>query len=111
LRRERGRRQIAAVYEVLNSWRDSTERAATWWRTVPDTAARAPYAPGKWSTKEVVGHLIDSAANNHQRFVRAQWTDDLLCPTYAQDEWVRTQRYQEAPWPDLVELFRTYNRH
>lgn len=97
--------------DALETWRDTTERAAAWLRTVPDAAARIPYAPGKWSTKEVVGHSVDSAANNHQRFVRAQWSDDLLCPTYAQDEWVRTQRYLEAPWPELAELFGMYNQH
>jgi hypothetical protein len=30
-------------------------------------------APDKWSKKEILGHLIDSAANNHQRFIRAQY--------------------------------------
>ena len=51
--------------------------------------------PGKWSRKEIVGHLIDSASNNHQRFVRAQDSDDLICPTYDQDAFVRVQRYAE----------------
>jgi hypothetical protein len=75
-----------------------------------ETAARRP-APGKWSPKEIVGHLIDSAANNHQRFVRAQFQDDLVFPGYAQDNWVAAQRYQDAPWHDLVTLWRAYNRH
>ena len=67
--------------------------------------------PGKWSPKEVLGHLIDSAANNHQRFVRAQFTDDLVFPGYAQDDWVRVQRYQEAPWEELIRLLKAYNLH
>ena len=50
----------------------------------PDVAAWRP-APGRWSAKELVGHLIDSASNNHQRFVRARWQDDLVFPGYAQD--------------------------
>ena len=75
-----------------------------------DAAARRP-APGKWSPKEIIGHLIDSAANNHQRFVRAQFQDDLVFPGYAQDEWVAAQRYQDAPWGELLELWRAYNRH
>ena len=37
-----------------------------------DAEAAGVPAPGRWAKKEVVGHLIDSAANNHQRFVRAQ---------------------------------------
>lgn len=68
-------------------------------------------APGKWSAKEIVGHLIDSASNNHQRFVRAQFQDDLIFPGYDQDAWVVAQGYQEASWPDLVALWRTFNLH
>jgi hypothetical protein len=75
-----------------------------------EAAARRP-GPGKWSPKEIIGHLIDSAANNHQRFVRAQLHDDLLFPGYAQDAWVAVQRYQDAPWLELLTLWRAYNLH
>jgi hypothetical protein len=73
-------------------------------------AARRP-APGRWSRKEIVGHLIDSAFNNHQRFVRAQLQEALVFPGYEQDDWVRVQRYQERPWRELVELWRALNLH
>ena len=73
-------------------------------------SARHP-APGKWSPREVLGHLIDSASNNHQRFVRAQFQDDLVFLGYDQDAWVRLQRYQESPWVDLVALWRAFNSH
>lgn len=73
-----------------------------------DDAAR-PRAPGKWSRKEIIGHLIDSASINHQRFVRAQFTNDLIGPTYDQDAWVRVQRYGEAPWSELVSLWTLMN--
>jgi hypothetical protein len=49
-------------------------------------------APGKWCPREVIGHLIDSASNNHQRFVRAQFQDDLVFSGYEQDAWVSVQR-------------------
>ena len=75
----------------------------------PDAVERRP-AKGGWSAKEVLGHLIDSAAVNHQRFVRAQW-QDLVFAAYAQDDWVEAQKYQEAPWIELVALWREYNRH
>jgi hypothetical protein len=75
----------------------------------PDAVERRP-AAGGWSAKEVLGHLIDSAAVNHQRFVRAPW-QDLVFPGYAQDDWVAAQQYQSAPWPELVALWREYNRH
>src|SRR5437867_285744 len=70
-----------------------------------------PPAPGKWSPKEVIGHLIDSASNNHQRFVRAQFMDDLVFLGYEQQAWVAAQRYQAAPWSDLVGLWRLLNLH
>jgi len=75
-----------------------------------ETSASSP-APGKWCPREVIGHLIDSAANNHQRFVRACFQDDLVFPGYEQDDWVSVQRYREAPWRELVELWRLYNLH
>ena len=68
-------------------------------------------APGRWSAQEIVGHLIDSATNNHRRFVLAMQQDDLVFPGYAQDAWVALQHYQEAPWTELVTLWRELNRH
>jgi DinB superfamily len=73
--------------------------------------AAAPLRPGKWSPCEIVGHLIDSASNNHRRFVSARWKDDLVFDGYAQDQWVDAQRYREAPWADLVMLWSHFNRH
>jgi hypothetical protein len=73
-------------------------------------AARRP-APDAWSPKEVVGHLIDSAANNHQRFVRAQQADALTMPGYEQNHWVAAQGYQDADWSHLVALWTHLNLH
>jgi hypothetical protein len=75
-----------------------------------ERSARRP-APGKWSPREIVGHLVDSASNNHQRFVRAQSQADLVFLGYEQDAWVAAQRYQEAPWRELVTLWAHFNRH
>ena len=73
-------------------------------------SARYP-APGKWSPREVIGHLIDSASNNHQRFVRARFQNDLVLVGYDQDGWVSLQQYQEEPWTELVTLWRAFNVH
>jgi hypothetical protein len=59
----------------------------------------------------VIGHLIDSAANNHRRFVLAQRSDDLLFDGYDQELWIAVQPYQESSWADLVTLWSGYNRH
>lgn len=75
-----------------------------------DVAAETP-APGKWSRKEILGHLVDSAANNHQRFVRAGYNAAAEFPAYSQNDWVRIQQYGESDWKELVDLWSAYNRH
>ena len=76
----------------------------------PVRTAQRP-AAGGWCAREVVGHLIDSACNNHRRFVVGQWSPDLVFTGYEQEEWVSAQRYRDLPWDDLVSLWSAYNRH
>ena len=78
---------------------------------IPEAASELRPAPGKWSKKEIIGHLIDSASNNHQRFVRAQEKPPLAFPGYTQNFWVDSQNYQSEPWKTLVALWTTYNTH
>jgi len=73
-----------------------------------DTSKRP--TPGKWSKKEILGHLMDSANNNHQRFVRASIQGNLTFPGYEQDKLVDLQRFSEMDWGFLVELWTAYNR-
>ncbi len=67
--------------------------------------------PGGWSRKQVLGHLIDSASNNHQRFVRAMLQPSLDFPPYDQDGNVRVQAVHLAEWSLLVSLWAAYNRY
>lgn len=76
----------------------------------PDAAMERP-ALGKWSRKEILGHLVDSASNNHQRFVRAQEGAEMRGPGYAQDHWVAAQGYQGRDWQELIALWEAYNLH
>ena len=68
-------------------------------------------APTRWSKKEILGHLVDSACNNHQRFVRAQLEGRLRFPGYEQEGWARCQDYADADWSLLLRLWRDYNLH
>ncbi|HEX6182598.1 MAG TPA: DinB family protein [Pyrinomonadaceae bacterium] len=97
--------------DVLEDFGRTVEEASARLLSMSDAEAAARPAEGKWSAKEVIGHLIDSATNNHQRFVRAQFKDDLVFDGYAQEDWVRAQGYQDEPWPLLVNLWRFYNLH
>ncbi|HYV99466.1 MAG TPA: DinB family protein [Gemmatimonadaceae bacterium] len=85
-------------------------------RGMSDADASQPTVLGKWSRKEILGHLVDSAANNVQRFVRAQipahlTNGMLVTPGYEQDEWVRTAAYQSRTWEEIIELWIALNRH
>ena len=66
--------------------------------------------PAKWSKKEILGHLVDSAQNNIRRFIVAQYEDEPVIH-YAQDEWVNCSDYQHYPTRDLVVLWTLLNRH
>jgi DinB superfamily len=67
-------------------------------------------APGKWSKKEILGHLVDSAANNHQRFVRGR-VENVPTIAYDGDAWVSAQQYQQQDRQLILLLWETYNRH
>lgn len=72
-------------------------------------AAQAP-RPGAWSPKQELGHLIDSAVNNHVRFAGAAIAGSYNGPGYAQDAWVELHGYQSMPWLELIDLWYDHNR-
>jgi hypothetical protein len=66
---------------------------------------------GGWCARQILGHLIDSACNNHRRFVLGQSSDLAKYDGYEQNAWVARQHYDKVPWRDLVTLWAAYNRH
>jgi len=80
-------------------------------RTIDAERVGLKKKPDVWSIKEILGHLIDSASNNHQRFVRAQLANELTFPDYQQNGWVASQDYQARPWSELIDFWVLYNRH
>lgn len=78
---------------------------------IPESETLRPVLPGGWSRKQLLGHLIDSASNNHQRFVRAMLQPSLDFPAYDQEGNVRVQAVQQAEWSLLVSLWSAYNRY
>jgi hypothetical protein len=89
--------------------RESIDAAYPRLTAISDSDAAIPPAPGKWSPKQVIGHLIDSASNNHGRFVRANFTEDLMFAGYDQEKWVALGDYASAPWTSLLSLWREFN--
>jgi hypothetical protein len=95
--------------ELASALTSIVEAAAARMLTIADDVAGKPRAAGKWSRKQIVGHLIDSAVNNQARFVRAQMQQDLVFDGYDQEAWVRVQRYEQQPWVELVRAWQVYN--
>jgi len=100
-----------SYHQFLADFRETIVSAATRLRDIPEEQVRRRRSPEDWALIEILGHLIDSAANNHQRFVRAQFTDDLVFPGYEQNQWVTAQRYHDESWADVIQLWTAYNLH
>ena len=79
-------------------------------RALPAQKVKHKPAPNRWSPKEELGHLLDSAANNHQRIVRTQLEEKPAMPGYDGDAWVELHRYQDRDWETLIGLWAALNR-
>ncbi|MGB5289296.1 MAG: DinB family protein [Ignavibacteriaceae bacterium] len=98
--------------KVINRLQEHIDLAASEFLKYPEGELRRKPAPGKWSRKELLGHLIDSAANNHHRFIKIQFMPQpFFVEGYAQNDWVRIQNYNEKDTEQLVELWKVYNEH
>ena len=84
--------------------------AVPWLVTLSNAEASLPEREGKWSTKEIIGHLTDSAVNNLGRIIRLQITPEAM-PGYAQEAWVNLQHYQQREWSEVLGLWFALNEH
>jgi hypothetical protein len=85
--------------------------AMPWLVTVSEAEASVPEREGKWSGKQVIGHLTDSAVNNLGRIMRMQIEAGPSLPGYEQTEWVRLQHYTEREWSQVLALWFALNEH
>jgi hypothetical protein len=103
--------KIDELNKVADNIEQQVNSAVDRWRILSEKLLTFRPSEDAWSVKEVIGHLVDSASNNHQRFVRLQLTDRLTFPDYGQDNihWVRIQNYQDRTWEELLGLWRYFN--
>jgi hypothetical protein len=103
--------------ELLDSAELSERLAAVlrdwmpWLVTLSEAEANVPERPGKWSAKQVIGHLVDSAVNNIGRVIRLQSEPGQSEPGYEQVEWVNLQHYAEREWAQVLALWFALNEH
>ena len=85
--------------------------AMPWLLTISEAEASVPEREAKWSGKQVIGHLTDSAVNNLGRIMRMQIEPGVSLSGYAQMDWVSLQHYQEREWAEVLGLWFALNEH
>jgi len=98
------------MQQVISQLTAIVDEYTALFNNIPAGAFEAKPIPGKWSKKEILGHMIDSAQNNIRRFIVAQYEDNPTI-TYKQDNWVAISGYQNYDLTDLVNLWYLLNKH
>jgi hypothetical protein len=88
--------------EIAQKFRAELDAIHAALQALPPELADTAWRDGGWTRKEIVGHLLDSAANNRQRFVRAAAEGSYTGPDYAQEAWVAAHGYASQPWATLL---------
>lgn len=88
--------------ELAREFRAELNRLEAALLALPPAFADIPWRAGGWTRKQIVGHLLDSAANNRQRFVRAAIDGQYAGPKYAQEAWVAAHGYGDQTWETLL---------
>lgn len=101
----------------METVQQASERLAFLVQTIPDLLEKIPEtdfsykpSPTQWSKKEILGHLIDSATNNHQRFIRIQYENEPVI-FYDQNKWNELSNYQNRNTTLLIQFWKNYNQH
>jgi hypothetical protein len=97
--------------ELSDALRQAIDFAEPILRSISDDESLKPAIPGGWSRRELLAHLIDSAANNHVRFLTALLNSELEMNRYNQDGNIKIQKPNTVAWPLLIDLFTSYNRY
>jgi hypothetical protein len=93
----------------MTSFRDQIASVHHQLLSVSEQQSQQPFRTGGWSRKQILGHLIDSALNNHQRFVRAALDGSYEGPSYQQEGWVSMHGYGSLQWDVLLRHWRSQN--
>jgi len=97
---------MIATIEKLENY---TESVPGRFLAIDEVSVNQKPAPKKWSKKEILGHLVDSAINNLQRLIRVQYEPGVKI-VYDQDQWVKIQNYQDLDTDSVVQLWHSMNR-
>jgi hypothetical protein len=100
---------MVGMEKTIQELRDILGEFTPQLKAIPDLEFSAKPQPNKWSKKEVIGHLIDSAQNNLRRFICGQYENTPPKITYQQNFWVEANQYQNRPAASVIELWQLIN--
>jgi hypothetical protein len=95
--------------KVVEELKQLIEAYSTKISAIPEAEFSAKPLPHKWSRKEVLGHLIDSAQNNLRRFICSQYEQTPPKIVYDQDFWVKANGYQEVEKEEVIQMWKQIN--
>jgi hypothetical protein len=102
--------QYAMSSALANFLTETIEREIPNLRAITEEQSTLRRGEGKWCPREELGHLIDSASNNHIRFVRTTLDGEFRGPSYLADDWVRLHGYRDISWESIVALWLRFNK-
>ena len=97
------------IEQALDKWNFLVENVPNVLIQINEDEMAKKVAFNKWSKKEILGHLIDSATNNHQRFVRGQF-ETVPEISYDQNNWNTLSYYQQIDSQQIITFWTIYNR-
>ncbi len=102
---------MANYEQLISQLRQLLDRVPPALRSISDEQAASGSGPDKWSAKQELGHLLDSAVVNHYRWVRVLSEDNPTLPGYDGPNWVTLHDYQHRNWADLIDTWQRLNEH
>jgi DinB superfamily len=96
------------IEQAINRLNLIVEKAPSLLAQISEEKISEKPAPNKWSKKEILGHLIDSATNNHQRIIRGQF-EAIPEIQYDQNEWNKYSFYQQIDSQKIISFWTIYN--
>ncbi|HTE33965.1 MAG TPA: DinB family protein [Chryseolinea sp.] len=100
---------MASLTSAATELRQIVENYQKAFTTITEAELSAKPRPEKWSRKEVIGHLIDSAQNNLRRFICGQYEESPPHIIYAQDFWVEAAQYNRMEALEIIHLWKLIN--
>jgi hypothetical protein len=102
-------RKNKSMKTIATSLRQLAEDFCDQYGQLTEAVTTIKLAESKWTLREIIGHLIDSASNNHQRITRLQLVTELQFPSYENEKWLETEKWNFLGWHEILDLFKNYN--